>query len=513
MLHLLIGQNMPLYIDFSDVFMCLCKKNSVLKIKRLVLRENYSNPKEISMTVTSATLRFATPEELADSSLNPWSELNTTPLWVDLQKSEFQKLRANKSDYFLKTEVPARLETWMNSHSELKYEREVLTRHPCGDFGLSFDRVDIPKKKLIKAMLKPSRNGEFFIPSKGMKAIEDFLQECFPGITTEDLILSCKKDKTTFFHKLLRGILQPKCIKEYLPTIRQECRASFEAVKDNEQVNATEMARNFFTRSFGQNIFNNRESGLRLNDHLDTFKQLISRQACGQATQEDVFLKEELVQAVRNTISEILTENPDLFAVDESQGERPLDEGTKGGLIFLLVFAAQDNTTTTLSAALWRLAGDPNKQARLREACREFQKNPQGIYPKELNDFFIEVMQTHTAVPGVTRIAAQDLCFEFSLDSDIEGSPHKAIILKNVILVGRLDKIGRENLLDPLHFGSGLHICPGQYYAKNAIKEFLVCALAKYQMELVGPEELLLKLAFTAVLEEPVKIVFKQLAS
>lgn len=465
------------------------------------------------MKVTSATLRLATPEELKDLSLNPWSELNETPLWIDLQKSEFKKLQANKSDYFLKTEVPAQLKAWMNEHSELNAEREVLTRHPCGDFGFSFDRVDLLAKKLIKAMLKLSRNGDFFSPSKGMKVIEDLLQECFSGITTEDLILSCKKDKTIFFHKLLRQILQPKCIKGYLPAIREECRASFDTVKDHAQVNATDMARNFFTRSFGQNIFNNSESGLRLNGHLDSFKEIISRQACGLATPDDVHLKEKLVQAIRQTISEILTENPNLFAVDESLGEKPLDEKTKGGLIFLLIFAAQDNTTTSLSAALWRLASDPDKQTMLREKCQEFQKNPQGMYPKELNDFFIEVMQAHTPVPGVTRMAAQDLCFEFSLDSDIDPSPHKAIVLKNVILVGRIDKIGIENLLDPLHFGSGTHICPGQYYAKNAIKEFLIHALANYEMELVGPEELVLKLAFTAVLEEPVNITFKKLTS
>ena len=48
-------------------------------------------------------------------------------------------------------------------------------------------------------------------------------------------------------------------------------------------------------------------------------------------------------------------------------------------------------------------------------------------------------------------------------------------------------------------------------YCAYAIKEFLVYALANYEMELVGPEELLLKLAFTAVLEEPVNIIFKKL--
>ena len=449
------------------------------------------------MTINSANIRFATPSEV---SQDPWANFKQSDVWKKIAADEYEKMKTNSSNYFLTATLPSQIEEWMKTQNEdIQSEANVLKRYPCAH---EMDRIEIDSEKLIKKVLQHSRSGDFFAPWEGMRAIEDFLKHCYPDVNPGSFITSCPKEQTKVFHSLLKQVLQPKCVYEYLPTLRDFCAKSFSERKEESVVNITEIAQNFFIQCFGQTIFNDKDSGAELAAHLDTFKQIISKQSCGLKDQSDEQKIQNLASDVQGAIFKILVNNPQIFA------ESDLSKQAKSCLIFILLFAAQDNTTTLLSSAIWQLAKDTNEQLKLKDICLNFHSQPQNSYPEEINQFLDKIMQMYTPVPTLTRVAATDLCIEYRLESNPEKL-HKAVISEGETVVARIDKVCQKNLKTPLKFGLGPHLCPGQHFAKSAIKEFIIYTLAKYEISLISPNELNLNLAFTINLDEDVKISLK----
>lgn len=472
------------------------------------------------MQVSQAHLRVATQQESDNARGGTLYKWVARPFWYGLGYLGKREYLSNQQEYFHSAEPPIPLRIW-NSVKSFFCDAGPLKRYP----NLLFDHVQIDDAVVLEEFLKHHRNDitakdkQTLKPSFSMLALAAFLKKCFPSLTANQLINVCAKDETFLFHKMLRTVLSPDKVKNYLPAIQNQVQISFNTINHDDlstPTNVTEITRSYFTRIFGENIFGNCDSGVQLNEHLNTLKRFISRKASNQLTREDAVIEEQLIQDIRKTTQEILNNNPDLFSDIDLEDDLGLrTDEAKCALFFFMLFAAQDNTVTFLTAALWYLSAHPERQESLRSAAQRHQENPTNRYPEELQIFFAEIGKDYAPVFSIARIAANDLCLDYKFGV---GSPmRKAIIFKGEIIVGRIDRVAQkipltiENLPRMKPFGSGPNKCPGKYFADAGMKEFLIHALANYQMELFSPTELLYDYTFTTIPKEDIQLFFEKI--
>jgi cytochrome P450 len=460
------------------------------------------------MHIEKAIFRAATPEECAEARGGAFYQMISFPASCTQKTLGTLQLMRNPSSYFLGEKLFV-TKIW-DSVKNLFWDNEpFIQRSPS--FQMSITHFSDPI--ILKEFFRHHRSDpdSIFAPSKSMLGILNFMKECFPEMNI--FIFNCTEQQTIIFHKLLQQVLSQENVNSNLDKMEQICQSLLMRFKENrlsgESLNLSELVFNYFSEIFGTLIIKNCETGKALSRQLSLFKQLAVKIIRNILTEEDKEQVVKLVRDIQQTTSLILKENPTLFRDEENS----LNEDDRKALIFVCLFAAQDNTTTLLTTALWFLAKDEDKQKELQENLKDFDNNDSPTkFPEKLETFFAEILKEKSPVPSVGRIASQDICLEYKMEN--EEKERKAIFFKGELLGARIDRTAKtcqikerkavETYSQFMAFGSGMNKCAGRMFAKTSIKIFLRHILSHYHLKLDRPSELKTEIAITTILTENV---------
>ena len=431
-------------------------------------------------------------------------------------------------DDLLQWKEPAALKMFYHAqnHFGFKPEQGIVSVRPT-IFG---DHYSVSDKLAIDAMFRFQRNDPdgFFAPGKGVTILAKFLMECFPGTTMDDCILTCGPESTNFLHGVLQNKLKKKVIKECIGLIREEAKKSLESLPYCREINFTHEAQAYLSRVFGRILFDDPNAGQALARYIAAFKSYITRQssmvtlfkkAIGFDNKEEVEAIKNMQAKVREIIDAILDREDEIelfHGVDKEQFSR----AKKQMMIFVALFAAQDNTSTLLSAAIYELAQLPDEgKAILSQQVRHhasFGENGAFTYPFAFHQFFANVLKKYPPVLGVARSLTKDVCMEYTVKGDPNLKkvifPAGSSLSARIVELAEKSDIPEKGPSDSLYnafspFGSGKHRCPGESLAVAEIEAYLYHLICNYEIVLSGDYELQLKLQFTGVLEPETKAV------
>lgn len=385
------------------------------------------------------------------------------------------------------------------------------------------DHYSLLESAAVKEFFKYHRNDPegFFGPGKAVKVIGEILTKCFKDVKFEDAIFSCGPEQTTFLHSLLEKKMSPDAIKKYFVNIQEEAQKSLAGVTTETKTNFTDVAKLYVSRVFGETFFHDPDAGLGFLKHIETFKNYIIKKATKKGfTSEEIKNIDRMNFELPALVEKILQE-PDM--VEFFRGKE-LSSGQQKALIFTVFFAAIDNTSNLLAAAIHTLAGlDSDEQEHLSQIVQEFEKeNPQSNgshYPQELEIFVAKVFARYPVVVGVTRAVEKTICIEMTEAG--KRNPIKIIIPAGSTLSGRIAAVAQKTvigvkgsslaLVEPFSaFGGGKHRCPGRFLADVEMKEMIKQILLNYKISLEKPYDLTMRLQVTAILEQQVMAVLQR---
>lgn len=455
------------------------------------------------MTITEATFRLATQEEknrakgsfLVNTLKAPfyygnmvWTTINTirnahnTLLWDSPLVQKVYDAFMNRIG--LKPEYP--------------YIRERFTL-----MGTNYNLYDA---EMIKKFYEIHRNGAdgLFAPNKSMTTMGAMLMQWFPGLTLEDFILTCAENQTKILHGLLQRKLSRNAIKQSFPKIKEKCEEVLnEMAKSDQPINFNETARQYNSEVFGQTLFDDPEVAVKIGKLIIDFKSYLVRVFMKRTTKEDALFAERMANEVRESTEKLLDESKELPLFAGSN----LTLAQKQAMIFITLFAAQDNTSTLLAAMVGHFA--KLSEVELGElggaAAKHLLKKDRTPfeYPQEITDYMNKVLKLLPPVALVARGVKNALCIDFKIEGD--NQTYTKFIPQGAFIAARMIEVGER------FFGEkGPHTCPGKDLANVETLEFITQLLAHYDVIHHGSRDYHLEYQVTSNLKPDVMITIKE---
>lgn len=482
------------------------------------------------MTLAYVNFREATAEDFKELQPNwiystaAYLPYKMVQLWGTVQ------YMSNVKD-LLGWKEPAALKVfyWSQYYLGFKPERPFLNVRPS-IFG---DSYSVNDQRAINAFFRFHRNDSegFFSSGRGVSILANFLMECFPGTTMEDCILTCSPTNTKLLHTLLQKKLTKPEISASFRLMSQQAEETLSTIPNGEVVNFTHIAPEYLAKVFGQILLNDSQTGNELASFIGPFKNYIAQRATMTALfkskifgvdPQDAKQIEEMQAKIRLLIAKILDKEEELEIFQGFQAQQ-LTKAQKQMLIFVVLFAAQDNTSTLLLAAIYEMANlSEEEQEALANTIRQhhdFQERGAFKFPPEVDRFFANVLRKYPPALGIARSVTKDLCMEYS----VEGNPEikKVILPAGSNFTARIFELAKKTITPSsgsgeilYHsfspFGGGPHRCPGQYLTDVEIKEFIYQLLLNYKIRLPAPYELKMKLQFTGILDRDVEAILEK---
>jgi cytochrome P450 len=451
------------------------------------------------MTITEATFRLATQ---AESSRAKGSFL----------------LNTLKAPFYYGNMVWTTINTVRNAHNTLLWDSPLVQKvydtfmnriglkpeYPYirERFSLLGTNYNLYDPELIKKFYEIHRNGAdgLFAPNKSMTIMGQMLMKWFPGLTLEDFIGTCADDQTRLLHGLLQRKLNRGSINEKFHVIQEKCQEILiDIARADSPVNFNEAARLYNAEVFGQTLFDDPEVGLKIGKLIVEFKSYLIRVFMKRMTKDDAQFAERMAAEVQECTKKLLEEVTDLPLFAGSN----LTLAQKQAMIFITLFAAQDNTTTLLSAMVGHLAKVSDDEiAELEKAAVQHllkEDRTPFNYPQEITEYLNAILKLYPPVPLVARGVKNDLCIDFKIEGD--NQTHTKFIPKGAFVAARMIDIGDR------FFGErGPHTCPGKDLAKVETLEFFTQLLAHYNFSHHGSTDYHLESQVTSNLTPDVMI-------
>jgi cytochrome P450 len=175
----------------------------------------------------------------------------------------------------------------------------------------------------------------------------------------------------------------------------------------------------------------------------------------------------------------------------------------KQAMLFLTLFAAQDNTATLLTAMVAHLNNlDLDQRRDLIQAAEQHVRQSNRTpfqYPQIIKKYLEDVLKLYPPVPLVARGAKEDLCIDFKLEGD--DQQYTKFIPKGSNIAARMIDVG-----DRFFGEQGPHTCPGKDLAKVEVLEFFVQLLGNYYTGMPVNQDYHIETQITGVLKPDVKL-------
>ena len=339
--------------------------------------------------------------------------------------------------------------------------------------------------KILKTVLHYHRNEELFANSLTMEKFLTLLEVIFPEekFTQEDFMMTCSQKNTSLYRKVLGRALSYTKVKKYASQIRSQACERLKKWEKSEVINVTEEMRLFTSSVITGLVLEDDFSSEEISTFIDTLNHYTIQQIRKKATESDKLDFTNNAKTFREIVLKIL-ENETLPLFSETE----LSSAQKKALIFMVFFAGQETTATSLTWIILSIA-----------RSEQVQENLYDYFTNEFNftDSFKQILNTSLAeFPPAYRIgrkAKKDLCLEYELVG--EDTKRKKIILAGEFIIA--DIIGRSqielqsgnkffsgnkflNYQDWLPFGSGAHACPGELLANEEIMQFVKALILNY---------------------------------
>ncbi len=373
----------------------------------------------------------------------------------------------------------------------------------------------ITNEVVMKAFFKEHRNDEIFTPNKSFKKLFEIVKKTFPEtqFTEEDLILTCGKDSTKFYHKLFADPMKGDWMKEI---INKEVQLAFKdwtaRCANNRYINITEETRVLASRIISRVLFGQKQDDIRLCNSLNFISNFSVKEMTGKATAEDRIKFGKALNDLRIATGIIICsrhpiplfgekletpppqrkEDPDIvietFPPEELEHFKEasknigdaesdiyrqrkdngiLSHAKMQAMIFTALFAGQETTAVLMGHIMAQLGINPEQVERLN------QDSIMNIFTRSIHDF--------TPAFAVGRVARDNIVLEYKLEG--ENKFRNVFFPKDDILAGRIITIAEKTILPeegklPPYskwkpFGGGLHRCPGENLAVNEVSALI----------------------------------------
>lgn len=455
------------------------------------------------MTITEATFRLATQEEKNRAKGSFLVNTLKAPFYYgNMVWTTINTVRNAHNTLLWDSPLAQKVYDAFMNHIGLKPEYPYIRER----FSLLGTNYNLYDPELTKKFYEIHRNGadNLFAPNKSMTIMGQMLMKWFPGLTLEDFIGTCAEDQTRLLHGLLQRKLNRASISSTFHVIQDKCKEVLEEMAQSDsQINFNETARKYNAEVFGQTLFDDPEVGVKIGTLIVEFKSYLIRVFMKRLTKEDPQFAEKMAAEVHECTKKLLDEATDLPLFAGSN----LSLAQKQAMIFITLFAAQDNTTTLLSAMVGHLAKLKKEElAGLEDAAVKHllkQDRTPFKYPQVIVDYLNEILKLYPPVPLVARGVKNDLCIDFKIEGD--GHLHTKFIPKGSFIAARMIDIGDR------FFGErGPHTCPGKDLAKVETLEFFTQLLAHYDVIHHGSTDYYLESQVTSNLTPEVMITIKE---
>lgn len=409
------------------------------------------------------------------------------------------------------------------------YNQEELFLNSIYTFFLNDRHMICDSSTVYKAFLRHHRNDSIFASSISMKAFFKIFKEIFPDdhleenlqVTEDDFIMTCTSNRTKEFHTLLRPLLKGNGLKTFAPRIYPKVEETlqnwFQKSESEEVINATVETRIFATRVITDLMFGKEFFSEEIAESIDFINKFIMDRILKKVTHESETEYERVKKIFKDSIDEILSnENLPLF-----ENSKNLSDQKKKALIFVILFAGQETTSSLLTWILRQLALHPKKQNKLYKAIQETAENcPADELVSKLEaikNLFNRSIAEFTPVYGIGRLFKEDVCLEYHVKGEQES--RKRIFFKDEIISIRIseqaDRVLEKSEKDPFNyeewfpFGGGPHKCPGEKLAYQEITQFILGLVKNYIVETEQRSYIKKRGHVTLKLEEDVLISLK----
>lgn len=450
------------------------------------------------MTIAEAGFRRATPDEQYNAQSYLLTRALRAPFYYGnaLWTSVFQRLNAHNTLLWRAPLLQKVYDVFMHTIGLNPTHGVIDKMH-----SLKGENFYLKDPLLIERFFAFHRNGKdgIFAPNKSMTEVAKFLQECFPSIQLEDFLGTCADDQTQVLHQLLQRKLNGGTIITSFDVIKDKCADFLKGVSaTGKVVNFNEVAREFTAEVMGQHLFDDPKIGLEIGKLIFKFKGYLIRKFLGSSIPKDAKLANKVASVLRECSKKILEDkgSPLFFGSNLSEEE-------KLAMIFIVLFAAQDNSATLLTGLVAHLRSQKEDRIlNLVTAATKHLNNKERTpsnYPKEIDAYVKEVLKLYPPVPIVARGVKNDLCLDYRFKG--EGQMRTLFIPQGTFVTARMIDIGAR------HFGEdGPHTCPGKQMTLVEVKEFFCQLLAGYDLEYDGEKNYHLESQVTANIRPDVLI-------
>jgi len=434
------------------------------------------------MSVTSATIRLATPEEAAQakggmlwkSLTAPWNLINKVMGAWELYKNRADTLAWQEPLPLAGAHKVAKFLGW---YPELNFIRVIPT--PLGNFHM----ID-GEGAVFRAFFDNHRNDAVFESNLSFKMMLGIIQKTFPEvkITEEDGMMTCSPEKTKEYRKMITKLLRGEKMREVVQDEVQRALISWEGkCRDGGSINASQETRLFASHVITRLLLGQDAGNEELAEAVNFINVFITLMTTKRATAEDEAGFQKALGVFKDNIEAVLTSGMDIPLFEGKE----VGEGAKRLMIFSIFFAGQETVASLLTYILWNLGNNEEKQA--------------GLTANKMHNFFVNSIHDFTPAYGVNRVLKNDVCLDYHLEG--ESSNRKAIFFKGDFLGARIKALADNTPLPEnsegelsysswFPFGGGPHLCPGKALAEKEIKELITALISEYRIELESPSEI-----------------------
>jgi cytochrome P450 len=434
--------------------------------------------------IEKANFRAATPEEIQQAKGGflwrcmsyPWTIACKVMGTLEIYRRGPNLLAWHKP---YPQELIDRFSHWIGYNNEQLFMESMLS--------FRVDRHFLVNKKVVEAFFKHHRNNGIFTNGLSTAKILELLQQAFPEdkFTHEDFMMSCSKEKTTFYRSLLHSFLKAENIKDFAPIIQNTVNTTLknwnEQCQQGKSLNITQENRLFTSSIITHLMFGTEESSKEIANSINFINAYIIKTVIKQVRDEDKKQLETALGVFNKAIKNILSQDQ----IPLFNQNKTLSSSQKKAMIFMLFFAGQETTASLLSYIIWQLALYPQIQTKIYNLT--LNTNDSDYVQKEMESLFTRSINRFTPIYGVSRMIKEDTCLEYQLAG--EEKVQKSILFKGQLVSARIITLAGQSLKtssnynDWFAFGSGCHRCPGDKLAVQEIMQLILSLVSKYEIK------------------------------